>query len=293
MAYSIHDFIHPEDRKARMHLESVPGFKQLAKTLMKVYDEQVFHGMNMAQKIRVSAEQLPEVYKYLELPIVKLGIAEPEFYLEMNPAPNAYTYGDTQVFVTVTSGLLEYLDEDEVQAVVAHECGHIVCRHTLYGTMARYLIKYGVGSLGLAGKAMLPAILALMYWYRRSEFSADRAAATVMGSESSVVETMIRLAGGPKSITGNVDIELYAQQADEFSDELDRSWWSKLLMGMQVAMMSHPFSAVRVREIRHWCGTDVFKHLCDGAEMAGPVCAGCGRPIEESWKFCRLCGKEV
>jgi len=44
----------------------------------------------------------------------------------MNPLPNGYTFSDTRVFVTVTSGLPEYLDEDEVQAVIAHECGHIV-----------------------------------------------------------------------------------------------------------------------------------------------------------------------
>lgn len=165
---------------------------------MKIYDERVFQGINMAQKIRISDKQLPEIYQYLKLPVEKLGIIEPELYLEMNPAPNAYTYGDTKIFITVTSGLIEYLDEDEIQAVFAHECGHIACRHTLYGTMARYLINYGLGSLGLAGKAMYPAVLALLYWYRRSEFSADRAAAVVMEDHKPLVETMIRLSGGPK-----------------------------------------------------------------------------------------------
>lgn len=297
MHYSIHDFIHPEDQEARMHLEAIPGFQLLAKTLMKCYDEQVFHGMNMAQKIRLSGKQLPEIYKFIKLPVEKLGIAEPEFYLEMNPEPNAYTYGDTRVFVTVTSGLLEYLDEDETQAVIAHECGHIACRHTLYGTMARYLIDYGLSSLGIAGKAMYPAILALLYWNRRSEFSADRAAATVMGSSAPIVETMIRLAGGSQKITGHVDVELYAKQAEEFNDELDRSWWSKLLVNIQVMRMSHPFCAVRAREIRIWCNQDKFIRLCSGSSLMGDnnalQCSECKHSIEPHWKFCRNCGKKL
>lgn len=300
MKCSTYDFIHPEDRKARMHLESVPGFKQLAKTLMKIYDERVFQGVNMAQKIRISDKQLPEIYRYLKLPVERLGIIEPELYLEMNPAPNAYTYGDTKIFITVTSGLMEYLDEDEIQAVFAHECGHIACRHTLYGTMARYLINYGLGSLGLPGKAMYPAVLALLYWYRRSEFSADRAAAVVMEDHKPLLETLIRLSGGPKSVTQNVNIELYAQQAEAFNDELDRSWWSKVLMGMQVMMMSHPFSAVRAREIQHWCTQDEFKTICMGEESSAAdssqeykTCGSCGKSVDKTAKFCRFCGESL
>ena len=45
-----------------------------------------------------------------------MGIEEPEFYLEMNPVPNAYTFGDTKVFITITSGLVDMMDDEELDA---------------------------------------------------------------------------------------------------------------------------------------------------------------------------------
>ena len=68
----------------------------------------------------------------------------------MDPQPNAWTSGDTKIFITVTSGLVEMLSEKELDAVIAHECGHILCRHVLYHTVARYILS-GVDALGFLG----------------------------------------------------------------------------------------------------------------------------------------------
>src|ERR1035437_1785618 len=210
---NIQDFIHPQDEAARRNMEAIPGFSLAVKTFLKIGYEQYLSGINMASKIRLSEKQLPELY--LKLPPIceKLGIVEPDFYLEMNPTPNAYTFGDTHIFLTITSGLVEYLNDEELIAVLAHECGHIACRHVLYHTMA-YLLKMGADAFGLLGVFTTPVQLALLYWSRLSELSADRAAAVVTGSAKPVVETMIRLAGGPISITSKVDIAEYAAQAD-------------------------------------------------------------------------------
>lgn len=95
-----------------------------------------------------------------------------------------------------------------------------------------------------------------------------------------------------------MDIELYAQQAEAFNDELDRSWWSKMLMGMQVMMMNHPFSAVRAREILHWCAQDKFKNICVGEGFSESdsseeykKCGSCGKSVIKTAKFCRFCGE--
>lgn len=142
------DFSHPEDRSAREQLEGIPGFSSLLKSFLRLYTEQMMHGLNMASKIRLSPKQLPDIYRFLPPICRQLGIDEPEFYLEMDPKPNAYTYGDTRIFITITSGLLQHLEEDEVKAVLAHECGHIVCRHVLYHTMASMLLDNTSGLLG-------------------------------------------------------------------------------------------------------------------------------------------------
>lgn len=284
-------FIHPEDQAALDNLRSLPLFPTAVKAFMKMVPERFLHGMNMANKIRLGPSQLPQLFNYLPPICAALGIAEPEFYLEMNPVPNAYTYGDTQVFLTVTSGLVEYLEEDEFTAVLAHECGHIACRHVLYHTMADMLIEHGSVVLGPLAAVSMPVRLGLLYWQRRSELSADRAAAVVMKGHASVVDTMVRLAGGPKSLTGEVNIDAYVSQAESYDALMDRQW-DKFLQGLAVMNQDHPFLAVRTREIVRWCGTDAYKSLLESIDKfaAIPKCPGCGCTIEVSWKWCGRCG---
>ncbi|MTK53111.1 M48 family metallopeptidase [Paludibacter sp.] len=287
------DFIHPEDEAARRNMEAVPGFSAAVKAFLKTGLEQYMYGVNMASKIRLSEKQLPELYQKLPPICRKMGVEEPEFYLEMNPAPNAYTFGDTRIFLTITSGLVEYLDDDELEAVIAHECGHIVCRHVLYHTMAN-MLKAGADMFGLLGMFTTPVQLALYYWSRKSELSADRAAAIVSGSPKPVVETMIRLSGGPKSITEKVDIEEYAAQAEAY-DALQEKTWDKALQTYAVAFLDHPFSSVRTREILKWCETEQFSILMNNITLqeSGTVCSTCYKPIEKDWKFCKYCGMKL
>lgn len=290
---SYRDFIHPADEAARRNLEAIPGFASTVKAFLRMGYEQFFHGLYMANKIRLSERQLPDLYRRLPPVCARLGIAEPEFYLEMNPFPNAYTFGDTRTLLCVTSGLLEYLEEDEIEAVIAHECGHIACRHVLYHSMARLLMQ-GAAMLGMAGTLLAPIRLGLLYWHRRSELSADRAAAAVLGSADSVVETMVRLSGGPKHLTQEVDIAEYAAQADAY-DTLQESKWDKILQSMAIMNQNHPFPTVRVREIRKWTAGDSFQRMVATlAEQAAQIlCPQCAKPVDRAWKYCQYCGAAI
>ena len=58
----------------------------------------------------------------------------------MDPNPNAWTFGDTKIFITITSGLVDMMTEEELDAVIAHECGHILCHHVLYHSIAHYVM---------------------------------------------------------------------------------------------------------------------------------------------------------
>ena len=91
---------------------------------------------------------------------------------------------------------------------------------------------------------------------------------SVMKGIQSVVETMIRLAGGSKSITGKVNLDLYLKQAEAY-DKLQESQWDKFLQGVAVVNMDHPFLCVRAREITCWCQTEQFQHIVQALEEAG------------------------
>ena len=283
------EFIHPEDAAALRQLESIPGFPTLVKKFYALGYEKLYYGTNMASNIRLSETQLPEIYRHLPPICAKLGIAEPEFYLEMNPMPNAYTFGDTQIFITVTSGLVEMLSDDELDAVLAHECGHILCRHVLYHNMANMLID-GADALGLLGMLTAPIKYALLYWQRKSELSCDRVGAIVTNPET-VSKVMVRLSGGPKSITENVNIEEWARQADRYESIRNDGTWNKALQTYAIMGQSHPFSAVRVREILKWGDSPQYNNIKSRlATLPEGGCPNCCKPIDSAWQFCRHCG---
>jgi hypothetical protein len=132
---------------------------------------------------------------------------------------------------------------------------------------------------------------ALMYWFRRAELSADRAAAVALGGPQSVVESMVRLASGPKDLTANVDLGVYDRQAEEY-DKLLENDWDRLVQGYGIMFNDHPYPSVRCREIRKWCQSDHFRRLMAAAERPAPsaACPRCGHAAEPEWKFCMNCG---
>lgn len=286
------EFIHPEDAAALRQLESIPGFQALVKKFYALGYETLLYGTNMASNIRLSETQLPELYKHLPPICARLGIPEPEFYLEMNPFPNAYTFGDTRIFIKMTSGLVEMLSDDELDAVLAHECGHILCRHVLYHNMANLLIN-GADSLGLLGLFTAPIKYALLYWQRKSELSCDRAGAVITSPET-IARVMVRLAGGPKSITDKVNIAEWARQADRYEQIRTDGMWNKALQTYAIMGTDHPFAAVRVREILQWGQSAQYQAIKSNlSSISSDTCPNCHKAIDRGWQFCRYCSAKI
>ncbi len=288
------DFIHPEDAAALRQMESIPGFASLVKKVLAIGIENLQYGVNMASSIRLSEKQLPHIYRHLPPICQRMGIPEPEFYLQMSPSPNAWTFGDSRIYITVTSSLVEMMSDEELDAIIAHECGHILCRHVLYHTVAQW-ISNGIASLGILGKLAIPAEFALLYWSRKSELSADRAASIITSPEV-VASTMARLSGGPKSLTSQIDLREWAAQADEYDRIQNAGMWNKALQLSVIAGLSHPFSAVRVREILKWSESPQYQMIKNGnatIEMPDDTCPQCGSAIDKDWKFCRNCGHQL
>lgn len=288
-------FQHPADAAARKKLEAVPGFQLLARKILEFGYESLFHGIYMGTCVRLSATQLPEVYNLLPPVCEAFGIDEPEFYLQMNPAPNAWTMGDTRILLVVTSGLLEHMkDPAERQAVIAHECGHIVCRHVLYSSIAQLIAQLGLSFFGVLRPLARPIELALAYWSRRSELSADRASAIFAGNATPMIQGLLRLTGGPSDLTGKINVEEFAAQAKAYDALQKNSTWHKLLQGYAIMDKDHPFTAVRVRELLSWQDSREFAFACESIRPGTvPLCPSCHLPHEPGQKFCRHCGVEL
>ena len=260
------EFIHPADAKTLAALKKLPLFDKFCSKFIAIFTESFLNVLDMSTKIRITDKQMPELNTMLVDICGKLNIDVPAFYLELDPYPNAYTYGDESATVVVTSGLVESFTNEEIYTVIAHECGHIACKHVLYATMARMITIGGeavtdmiLGDNFITKAVFAPIKLALCHWYRCSELSADRIAAVCSGSTEGVVKVMVKLCGGISSDRFTVDYRLFAQQAADYNDMLEENKINKLIEYMYIANSSHPMPAVRAYEITEWGGSDTFK----------------------------------
>ncbi len=255
-------FLHDSDKVAMAALKAIPGFQQLMKAFMKVWNEQQLKVINMATHLRLSETQMAKYYDMLPPICEKLGIEVPEIYIELDVHPNAYTYGDTKPFIVLTSGIFETVPEELIPTVIAHECGHIACHHALYTTMGRMLLcGASAFTSGLGGVALYPIQLAFAYWMRCSEFSADRAAMICDGLADNVMDMCMRFAGYDKDIMADASIEEFMKQAEDYISMVKDSKWNKTLEFIAFKEMDHPMNAVRAYEAREWAKSERFKNI--------------------------------
>src|SRR6266566_4186017 len=114
---------HPFDRAALAALQRVPGLDIVVRRFLELFPERVAYIQNVAQTVRVSPRQCPQLYALLQEACAILDVSEPELYVANFPQPNAWTSGHNQPYITVTTGLLDLMNEDEQLAVLAHELG--------------------------------------------------------------------------------------------------------------------------------------------------------------------------
>src|ERR1700676_4053673 len=75
----------------------------------------------------VTREQLPRLYEVMERLVAKANLPMPKLYVIPQPAPNAFATGrnPSHASVAVTAGLMELMNDDELEGVIAHELSHV------------------------------------------------------------------------------------------------------------------------------------------------------------------------
>lgn len=265
MAYSADLYVHDLDRRAADALNQFPKFVKLLEAYSANYDEKAAKINLLSTAIRLSENQMPEVYSPL-LPICdQLGIEPPELYYVRDKRANAATFGSVHPCIYVTSGLVNTLPLKLLPSVLAHECGHIACKHSLYHSIAAQLVS-GIDRSPLAripaiGKFLTPTLVrALPFWDRCSELSADRAAALCDGTADKTIDVLLRLNGYGK----NVNREEFLKQALDLKSFVNDSKSNKLLELMLVQDETHPRLATRAYECYEWVETEQFRGILDG-----------------------------
>src|SRR5579884_2052020 len=103
------------------------------------YSDKLALAMYRAQP--VTREQLPRAYEVVERMTGRLGLPMPRIYVIPTDSPNAFATGRNpqHASVAVTHGILQLLNDDELEGVLAHELGHVKNRDILTSSVAATL----------------------------------------------------------------------------------------------------------------------------------------------------------
>jgi len=176
----------------------------------------------------VTREQLPRLYEVMERLAAKASLPVPNLYVVRDAAPNAFATGRNprHASVAVTEGLLQLMNDDELEGVIAHELSHVRNYDILISSVAAtiagaitYLARmgywanlFGYGGRdddreggGLAGILMLflapvAAMLLQLGISRQREYSADATGVRMVGQPYGLISALQKLGAYNKRI---------------------------------------------------------------------------------------------
>jgi heat shock protein HtpX len=171
----------------------------------------------------VSAEQAPELYATIERLCIQANLPMPRVAIANTPMPNAFAVGRSPhtATVCVTTGLLELLDQSELEAVLAHELTHVANRDVMlmtiasfFASIASFIVQFGFffgGGFGgndrddngpgfavvilVSGVVYVVSFVLLQALSRYREFAADRGSAIITGRPSALSSALLKISG--------------------------------------------------------------------------------------------------
>jgi heat shock protein HtpX len=178
----------------------------------------------------VTREQAPRLYTVMERLAAKGNLPMPKLYIIPQPAPNAFATGRNpkHASVAATEGLLELMNDDELEGVIAHELSHVrnydILTTSIAATLAGALTWLahiaqwgmifggyggnsrddrrggGLGALVMIIVAPLAAMLIQLGISRQREYAADAAGARLVGHPYGLISALEKLGAYNKSI---------------------------------------------------------------------------------------------
>ena len=257
------EFRHPVDLQATRSLQQLPGLGLLIQNLLGSTAGEMFYLDNIASSIQINEQQLPEVYQLLVQACRILDLEVPQLYVRQNPVPNAYTFAmqGKKPFIVLHSSLLDLLEPKELQAVIAHELGHLKCNHGVYLTMAN-LLMLSTSLLPFGGLFYRALQDQLLHWLRCAEFTCDRAALLVTQDTRTVISVLMKLCGGSPQLAAKLNVDAFLEQARTY-EELDSDLWQLELKQLQTLGRTHPLPVLRAREIERWFRSNTYQQILE------------------------------
>jgi heat shock protein HtpX len=178
----------------------------------------------------VTREQLPRLYQVMERLAAKANIPVPKLYVVPDAAPNAFATGrnPNHASVAVTQGLLQIMDDDELEGVIAHELSHVrnydILTSSIAATIAgaiTYMAQMGQFAMLFGGYggdrddergrgglsailliflAPFAALLLQLFLSRTREYAADETGVRMVGYPQGLISALEKLGAYNKRI---------------------------------------------------------------------------------------------
>ena len=227
-----------------------------------------FYIENIASSILVSDRQLPQYHQLLIEACRVLDLEPPQLYVRQHPVPNAYTFAmrGKQPFIVMHTSLIDLLTPEEVQAVIAHELGHLKCDHGVYLTLVN-LIVLAAGQLPNVGQLLVQTLQAqLLEWVRCAEFTCDRAALLATQDPKVVMSILMKLAGGSPVLASQLNLDAFIEQARAY-DNISNTEIGEMLKSAHSSQLTHPVPVLRAREIDRWASSREYQNLLENTKI--------------------------
>jgi heat shock protein HtpX len=173
----------------------------------------------------VSADEAPDLHAMVERLCAMADLPKPRIAVVDTDVPNAFATGRNpkHAAVAVTTGLWHRLDQQEVEAVLAHELSHIANRDVLVMTVASFfamvaalLTRFGLYAGMFGGNSrdnnnqvpvwLIVTVVAMMTYAlsfvlirtisRYREYTADRGSALITGAPENLMSALQKISSG-------------------------------------------------------------------------------------------------
>jgi len=176
----------------------------------------------------ISREESPRLYAVMERLAAKANLPMPKLYMIPQPAPNAFATGrnPSHASVAVTQGLMQLMDDEELEGVIAHELSHVrnydILTSSIAATIAgavtwvaRMGFWFGGGDSRDRNGGGLIALLALIFAplgalllqlgiSRQREYQADASGAQMVGHPYGLIRALEKLGAYNQRIPSDI-----------------------------------------------------------------------------------------
>lgn len=180
--------------------------------------------MSAMRAREVTPEEAPRLHAIVDRLCAQANMPKPRVAMANTPMPNAFATGRSQkrAVVCATTGIMQRLDDRELEGVMAHELSHVAHRDvtvmtiaSVVGILAGFLTRMGLwGGMGRnrdSGPALLVIMLVSIVVYavsflltrllsRYRELAADRAGAFLTGQPSHLANALTKITGDMQRI---------------------------------------------------------------------------------------------